>query len=205
MAGKKRAKRKRGNPTRALPCFYLASLSPALPVPSLLPLAPPPPGPVTPRRASPPLRFASPRLVPSRPDPSRLASLRLVSPRPASPRLASPVPASSPRDGKHTRALSFVLMPTRLHASSVFLVLVFLLPTPTQLRVPDRPSQPCLPPRFLHLLGVFSLAFGLRSRFSLPRSREGTSPRSLFARSSRLVRARARARRPGPLRAAAKI
>jgi len=64
MAGKKRARRKRGNPTRALPLPYLAL--PALPSTLLV------------------LVFASLRLVSSY--------------------LASPVPAISPRDGKHARA-----------------------------------------------------------------------------------------------------
>lgn len=103
-AGKKRAKRKRENPTRTLPLPYLALL--ALP------------------------RLATPRL-----------RLRL-----SSPRLDGACQLATRRQTRPS--LSFVLMPTRLHASTVLLVVVFLF---ILANLNPRPS----------LRSVFSRRFGL--------------------------------------------
>lgn len=108
-AGKKRAKRKRENPTRTLPLPYLALL------------------------ASP--RLATPRL-----------RLLLASPRLALPRLDGACQLATRRQTRPS--LSFVLMPTRLHASTVLLVVVFLF---ILANLNPRPS----------LRSVFSRRFGL--------------------------------------------
>lgn len=79
-------------------------------------------------------------------------------------------------------SLSFVLMPTRLHASSVSSqVVVFLLPSPNLTLT--------LVAHSFRLL-VERLSLPLRSRFSLPRSRERSAPVSqpLFASSERASR-----------------
>lgn len=130
-AGKKRAKRKRENPTRALPLPYLALL-------------------------------ASPRLS----SPSSLPCL-------ASPRLGCACQLATRRQTRPS--LSFVLMPTRLHASTVFSVVVFLFTL-------ANPNPRSLPPR--------RLLSPLQSRLSLPRSLAREPFRSPAA--PRLIRTRVR-------------
>jgi len=105
-ASKKRAKRKRGNPTRALPLPYLA--------------------------------------LPTSPHHSSSSSL---------PRLACACQLATRRQTRPS--LSFVLMPTRLHASAVFLVVVFLF-TLANLNPPVLPST-------ASSLGRFGLVFRCRA------------------------------------------
>lgn len=104
-------------------------------------------------------------------NPPRLVSPRLVIVF-ASPRLASP--ASQLATRRQTRpSLSFVLMPTRLHASSVFSVVVFLF---TLANLNPGPS-----PR---TRGVFSRRFGLVFRCHALAREPFRSPLPLLLTSS---------------------
>lgn len=121
--------------------------------------------PYSPRLAS-PLRvfvFSSPRL----------ASPRLVSPRLALPRLDGACQLATRRQTRPS--LSFVLMPTRLHASTVLLVVVFLF---ILANLNPRPS----------LRSVFSRRFGLIFRCHALAREPFRSP----APAPRLIRTRVR-------------